>query len=274
MDLRRAISDRSNSTAGESHSCILTTTGGVKCWGTNQYGQLGNRVTNGPTVPSSQAVDVVGLQSGVKSIVVTLVGTCALLNSGKVKCWGDNFFGQSAVPTDVPNAPLLKSIAGGPEWFVGVAMDGSLRYFGRGYNSKNVPDGTGYVAASTAFLGGYPHTCGLTALGAVTCSVGDAYVSANLQSLQSGIALLAATGSACALTTKKQVKCWNILIGNNQSFYQTVEALEVAGLPDDVAVVANTSRLACAITRSNRLICWGYVGNDAAFTAPTNIIGY
>jgi alpha-tubulin suppressor-like RCC1 family protein len=76
--------------AGVDHTCALLTSGGVKCWGYNSYGKLGDNSTTGRLTP----VDVVGLSSGVTAIEAFSDHTCALLTSGGVKCWGLNAFGQ------------------------------------------------------------------------------------------------------------------------------------------------------------------------------------
>jgi len=76
----------------------------VKCWGLNDYGQLGD----GSTVDSSVPVDVVGINDA-KSISGGYWHTCALLSSGAVKCWGSGLHGElgngsntdSSVPVDV-----------------------------------------------------------------------------------------------------------------------------------------------------------------------------
>ena len=75
---------------GSHHTCALTTSGGVKCWGANGDGPLGDGTTTERNVP----VDVVGLARGVSAISVGGGHICVLTVLVNVKCWGDNRFGQ------------------------------------------------------------------------------------------------------------------------------------------------------------------------------------
>ena len=77
-------------TTGGAHSCALNDAGGLICWGDNTYGGLGDGTTTDRTTP----VSVVGLASGVSAVSASVAGhTCALMDTGRVKCWGVNVFG-------------------------------------------------------------------------------------------------------------------------------------------------------------------------------------
>ena len=82
--------------AGTDHTCALTSTGGVKCWGLGNYGILGNDGTDGEDHPVD-VVDGDGSSTALTGIVQISAGnahSCALTSTGGVKCWGNGVNGR------------------------------------------------------------------------------------------------------------------------------------------------------------------------------------
>lgn len=75
---------------GGTHACVVTATGGVECWGSNGWGEIGDGSHVGTIVP----VGVVGLSHGVQAVSAGSGHTCAVVGAGAVKCWGGNHKGQ------------------------------------------------------------------------------------------------------------------------------------------------------------------------------------
>ena len=95
---------------GSNHSCALTTSGAVKCWGDNGFGIIGNGTT-GLIEPAP--LDVTGLGSGVTAISAGQFHTCALITGGSVKCWGANSLGQIGDGTTTQRLTPVQVIASG-----------------------------------------------------------------------------------------------------------------------------------------------------------------
>jgi alpha-tubulin suppressor-like RCC1 family protein len=76
--------------AGLTHACARLATGEVKCWGGNQYGQLGDGSDN-----NARATPV--LVSGLTDATAMTAGwshTCARRTSGALACWGAGANGE------------------------------------------------------------------------------------------------------------------------------------------------------------------------------------
>jgi alpha-tubulin suppressor-like RCC1 family protein len=133
------------STRGGISPCALTDAGGVKCWGENPFGELGNGTQTDSDVP----VDVSGLSTGVVAISVGGAHACAVTSQGGVKCWGDNDHGQLGTTT---GTCFISPDYSPPCSTVPIEVPG-------------IPNDVVSVSAGTSNT----HTCALTADGEVWC---------------------------------------------------------------------------------------------------------
>lgn len=206
--------------AGYGHTCAITSSGGVKCWGWNGYGQLGDGTTTTRITP----VDVSGLSSGVVAIALGYKHTCALLDSGGVKCWGWNAYGQLG--------------------------DGTT-------DTRLTPVDVGSLSGINWLAVGYEHSCAVTSSGGATCwgqnsygQLGDgtltpSFSPVSVSGLSSGVAALSGGyNHTCALLTAGGVQCWGDNIDNqlgDGTPIQRLTPVEVVGNNDITLTISTTS---------------------------------
>ena len=92
MDYRQVV-------AGTYHTCALLDDSSVKCWGYNNYGQLGqgdkaNRGDGASEMGDNLLAIDLGAGRTATQLTASFFKTCALLDDSSVKCWGHNQYGQ------------------------------------------------------------------------------------------------------------------------------------------------------------------------------------
>ena len=118
VDVNLGSSTATNIVAGNAHTCVLLTGGAVKCWGMNSYGQTsGTQIQNlglvGGNKGRSKDLTEIALGSNtVKDIIANHQTNCVLLNTGAIKCWGDNTEGSTS-STDVNTTSIVDVPLGG-----------------------------------------------------------------------------------------------------------------------------------------------------------------
>ncbi len=295
--------------AGSEHTCTVVVAGGVKCWGANASGQLGD----GTNINRNWPVNVAGLAEGVAAIALGLEHTCVLTAQGAMGCWGANFSGQLGDGTNVNrNTPVnvaalsegVAAIAAGAEHTCAMVADGvkcwganATGQLGDGTEvNRNTPVNVfGLSGGVIAIAAGSGHTCALTTGGAMACwganasgQLGDGTnVSRNrpvsVAGLAEGVAAIAAGSEhTCALTTGGAIRCWGAnfsgQLGDGTNVNRNMPVI-VFGLSEGVTEIATGSEHTCAAVAKG-VKCWGANasgqvgdGTDERRKTPVTVIG-
>lgn len=77
--------------AGDNHTCAVSKSGSIYCWGLDSSGQLGD----GPGLDSVSMPVLAQVEAGtVDDLVVGGNNTCVVTRGGELECWGDNNDGE------------------------------------------------------------------------------------------------------------------------------------------------------------------------------------
>ena len=277
--------------AGGFHSCAVTGTGGAKCWGSNQSGELGDGTTSEHHTP----VDVSGLTSGVGALTAGFSHTCALTTSSGVKCWGGNLFGQLGdgtsntrlAPVDVSGLTSgAVAVAAGNSHTCALTNAGGVKCWGNNGSGQlggcpapacsSPVDVSGLTSGVAAIATGFAHTCALTSVGGVKCwglnnygqlgdgTTTDSSTPVDVSGLTSGVAAIGAGDyHTCAVTTGGGVKCWGFnnygQLGDGSTTDRPAPT-DVSGLAGGMRAVSAGGFHTCALTSSAGIKCWGSNG--------------
>ncbi|MCH9688735.1 MAG: hypothetical protein K0V04_45305 [Deltaproteobacteria bacterium] len=185
--------------AGEAHTCAVSASSVVRCWGAPGEGRLGQPGYDehiGDNEPPSDW-DPVEVAPDVVALVAGYDHTCALRAGGEVRCWGDNSAGQlgyghndsigddetPASAGDVPLPGPVQSLAASSAHTCALFEDGTIACWGNnssgqlglgntdriGDDDMDVITTVPLPEAAVQVVAGESHTCARLASGAVKC---------------------------------------------------------------------------------------------------------
>lgn len=245
--------------AGEGHTCVLLSGGAMRCWGLNTWGQLGHgHSRNVGDDESAASAGNLPLGEQVEQLAVGGHHTCALLDSGMVRCWGRNHAGQLGYGHTLNVGDDEAASSGG---FVNLG------------------------GPATRLVAGYAHTCALLRTGAVRCwglnaqgqlgyghtrNVGDDESPASTGTVNVGGSvreLVAGAWHTCALLETGTLRCWGRNDSGQLGYGHTrgvgddeapasAASVDVGG-PVVQLATSSTSQHTCARLGTGAVRCWG-----------------
>ena len=228
---------------GFASTCAILDDRSLKCWGNNDYGQLGDGTD---TSISSPTTINIGSDRYATKIELGDYHTCSTLDDGSLKCWGWNEFGQlgagnsteiisSPIAIDIGPGRSISQLSLGGYHTCAILDDGTLKCWGSN-SSGQIGDGTNTDRRSPT-----------------TISVGNGR----------SVTHVALGGfHTCAILDDGSLKCWGdntegqLGIGMNMNMTSTPTTVEI-GVGRKVRQVSLGGEHTCAILDDDTLKCWG-----------------
>jgi alpha-tubulin suppressor-like RCC1 family protein len=246
---------------GDSHSCALLSDHTVRCWGSNQSGQLG--LPDAAMDGSYEPVQVPGVDHVVAIRSSPFAEhTCAILDDGGLTCWGNNAQQEIQAspteivqPTHVTGVPAVNDVTPGAYHTCAAQADASAPPLCWGYWI----DGPSYPPGPTPILG-----------------------LANVSAVASG------TWFSCARTNDEKAWCWGTneqrALGLSDTSIRSLNAV-VQSVTAVAQVAVGGGNTVCARSTDGGLSCWGEnragqtgvewksTDDDAGFPTPVHVEG-
>lgn len=283
--------------AGDWAVCGITNSDALKCWGSNNSGQVGDGTTTDKLSPAN-------IDSGTTySKVILGIGdhNCGITNSGKLKCWGRNNYGQlgdgtttnKLVPTLIDSSTNYIDVDVGSTSTCGITSAGVLKCWGDNsggilgdgtytnrLNPVIIDGGVTYQSVSSSMFS----RCGITTSGIIKCwgansqgQVGDGtYINRNSPTVvDAGTAynyIVIKNQNACGVTSTSVLKCWGAngkgQLGTLSVSNSNTPLTILSGTTFKTADIYNWT--VCAISSNDKLYCWGDGMNS--LTADSSVL--
>jgi hypothetical protein len=274
---------------GEFFLCLVTSAGGVACWGSFE----GTTQTSLGETPTP----VPGLESGVIDIAAGETHACVLMGTGAVQCWGGSAWGEGngpynmgwpTSPTTVPLPSRAAAIASGDGFTCAIlASGGQVECWGANQGGElgttapsdlTTPVQVGLPAPAVGIWADQATSpCALLQDGSVWCwGVTGQNITDSPPAPQTGFAapVQALTtggewGMSCALLTTGAVQCWGYSessLGDGNAAARALAQMngEYSALPVNVlpagsgaVEIRSGDSEACALLASGGVTCWG-----------------
>jgi alpha-tubulin suppressor-like RCC1 family protein len=286
------------------HTCAITSSSQVACWGSGTYGMLGDGGSS-----SSIAPKLLPSLSGATGLAAGKFFTCASKADGTVACWGYNYYGQlgdqgttnALAPRSVPGLTGATLVAAGERHACALLSNSTVSCWG---NNNFAQLGIGVADSNDFFIARGPtpvpgltdvvsitagdfFTCALKSDGTVYCWGGAAGIAdfsgsggpfntpALVQGLSGVTSIDAGSVHICAVKSDRTVTCWGSnaygQLGNGTA-NAIVGLSSVPNLIGAVAVSSGPSHT-CALLSDTTMSCWGW-NQYGAIGDGTTGIGY